>query len=153
MLGTGMVTCEKWLGRSWRELEEHPDNVAPCVLGSIGGALDSRASSPQVRMEIDSHYGVAVVVPDFLLPTVEARRVLPMSYTRADAVFNVQRSALLITALTSGSTNAFPEALEDQPSAVSISLGAGIGGSDEIARTGVAGLRAQRRRSVHSGVL
>ena len=37
-----------------------------------------------------------------------------MSYTRADAVFNVQRSALLIAALTSGSTNAFPEALEDR---------------------------------------
>jgi homoserine kinase len=53
-------------------------------------------------------------VPDFLLPTAEARSVLPMSYTRADAVFNVQRSALLIAALTSGSTDAFPEALEDR---------------------------------------
>jgi homoserine kinase len=49
-----------------------------------------------------------------LLPTVEARQVIPTSYTRADAVFNVQRSALLIAALTSGSTDAFPEALEDR---------------------------------------
>ena len=96
-------------------IEGHPDNVAACVLGSIvASALDAEGIARAVRMEIDSHYGVAIVVPDFLLPTEEARKVLPMSYTRADAVFNVQRSALLIAALTSGSTDAFPEALEDR---------------------------------------
>jgi homoserine kinase len=54
------------------------------------------------------------VVPDFVLPTVEARAVLPESYSRADAIFNVQRSALLIAALATGSVNAFPTALEDR---------------------------------------
>ena len=52
---------------------------------------------------------IAVVVPDFLLPTVEARRVLPQTYSRADVIFNIQRSALLITALATGITDAFPD--------------------------------------------
>ena len=96
-------------------IEGHPDNVAACVLGSIvASALDGEGVARAVRMEIDSHFGVAVVVPDFVLATSEARRVLPASYTRADAVFNVQRSALLIAALTSGTTDAFPVALEDR---------------------------------------
>jgi homoserine kinase len=57
---------------------------------------------------------VAVVVPDFVLPTSESRNVLPANYSKADAVFNVQRSALLIAALATGSTGAFPAALEDR---------------------------------------
>jgi len=40
-------------------------------------------------------FGVAVVVPDFDLPTVKARAVLPILLGE-DTVFNVQRSALLI---------------------------------------------------------
>jgi homoserine kinase len=96
-------------------IEGHPDNVAACVLGSlVASALDGDGVARAVRMEIHPHYGVAVVVPDFPLPTVEARRVVPLTYSRADAVYNVQRSALLIAALTSGTTSAFPAALEDK---------------------------------------
>jgi homoserine kinase len=123
-LTAGVVIAAEVLNLGWSRakvldeaarIEGHPDNVAACVLGSIVAcALDSEGIARAVRMEIDSHYGVAIVVPDFLLPTAEARSVLPASYTRADAVFNVQRSALLIAALTSGSTSAFPEALEDR---------------------------------------
>jgi homoserine kinase len=39
---------------------------------------------------------------------------LPANYSKADAVFNVQRSALLIAALATGSTSAFPAALDDR---------------------------------------
>jgi homoserine kinase len=40
--------------------------------------------------------------------------VLPETYSRADAIFNVQRSALLIAALATGTTSAFPAAFEDR---------------------------------------
>jgi homoserine kinase len=123
-LTAGVVIAAEMLKLGWSRakildeaarIEGHPDNVAACVLGSIvASALDSNGAARAVRMEIASRYGVAVVVPDFLLPTVEARRVLPQTYSRADVVFNVQRGALLIAALTSGTTDAFPEALEDR---------------------------------------
>lgn len=96
-------------------LEGHPDNVAACVLGSIvASAMDSSGMTRAVKITLHERFGVAVVVPELLLPTVEARRVLPSGYSREDTIFNVQRSALLLAALSQGVTSAFPTALEDR---------------------------------------
>ncbi len=123
-LTAGVVIADRMLGLGWKPLrildeaariEGHPDNVAACVLGSIvASAIDSGGVARAVRIEMPARFGLAVVVPDFILPTAEARAVLPASYSRADAIFNVQRSALLIAALTAGSISAFPAALEDR---------------------------------------
>jgi len=123
-LTAGVVIADGMLGLGWRplrildeaaRLEGHPDNVAACVLGSIvASAIDSGGVVRAVRMELPARFGIALVVPDFVLPTSEARAVLPDSYSRADAVFNVQRAALLIAALVFGSSTAFPAALEDR---------------------------------------
>jgi len=40
--------------------------------------------------------------------------VLPDCYSKQDAIFNVQRAALLVAALATGTTAAFPTALEDR---------------------------------------
>ena len=123
-LTAGVVIADRLLGLNWRplrildeaaRLEGHPDNVAACVLGSIvASAIDSGGVARAVRIELPQRYGVAVVVPDFDLPTTTARAVLPDTYSREDAVFNVQRAALLIAALMAGATWAFPAALEDR---------------------------------------
>jgi homoserine kinase len=39
------------------------------------------------------------IIPDFVVPTANARDVLPKQYSRADVVFNLQRVALLPIAL------------------------------------------------------
>jgi|YNPMSStandDraft_1061717.scaffolds.fasta_scaffold11220_3 homoserine kinase len=123
-LTAGVVIADKLLGLGWKPLrildeaariEGHPDNVAACVLGSIvASAIDSGGVARAVRLELPARFGVAVVVPDFSLPTEQARRALPDCYSRTDAVFNVQRAALLVAALAKGSTSAFPTALEDR---------------------------------------
>ncbi len=123
-LTAGVVIADYLLGLHWKphrildeaaRIEGHPDNVAACVLGSIvASATDVGGSVRAVRVELPASYGVAVVVPDFVLPTSESRNVLPTSYSKSDAVFNVQRSALLMAALATGTTSAFPAALEDR---------------------------------------
>ena len=123
-LTTGVIIADQLLGLGWKplrildeaaRLEGHPDNVAPCALGSIvASAIDSGGVTRAVRLDLPRRFGLAVVVPDFDLPTVTARAVLPSSYSREDAVFNVQRASLLIAALATGATNAFPAALEDR---------------------------------------
>ncbi|MBS1828894.1 MAG: homoserine kinase [Acidobacteria bacterium] len=123
-LTAGVVIADKLLGLGWKplrildeaaQIEGHPDNVAAAVLGSVvASAIDSHGMTRAVRLDFPARYGVAVVVPDFVLPTVEARHVLPATYSRADTVFNVQRAALLIAALAMGATSAFPAALEDR---------------------------------------
>ena len=123
-LTAGVVIANAMLGLRWSRgrvldeaarIEGHPDNVAACVHGSIvASATDASDVTHAARLELHPKFGIAVVVPDFLLPTVEARRVLPKTYSRADVIFNIQRSALLITALATGITDAFPTALEDK---------------------------------------
>ncbi len=123
-LTAGVVIADSLLGLNWRPLrildeaariEGHPDNVAACVLGSIvAAAIDSAGMTRAIRLELPERFGLGVVVPDFDLPTSKARSVLPRSYSREDAVFNVQRAALLIAALATGTTGAFPAALEDR---------------------------------------
>lgn len=123
-LTAGVVIASDVLGLGWdrhrvldeaAQIEGHPDNVAACVLGAIvASAIDSEGRARAVRMDLNPHYGLAVVVPDYIVPTPEARRVLPQIVSRADAVFNVQRSSMLIVALATGVTSAFPTALEDR---------------------------------------
>jgi len=123
-LTAGVVMADQVLGLGWRPLrvlneaariEGHPDNVSACVLGSVvASAIDAGGSARAVRLDMPGRFGVAVVVPDFDLPTTKARSVLPDCYSREDAVFNVQRASLLVAALAAGSASAFPTALEDR---------------------------------------
>ena len=123
-LTAGVVIADLVLDLGWKplrildeaaRLEGHPDNVAACTLGSIvASAIDNGGVARAVRLELPQRFGVAVVVPDFDLPTSKARAVLPAGYSREDAVFNVQRASLLIAALAAGATWAFPAALEDR---------------------------------------
>jgi len=123
-LTAGVVIADILLDLRWKaprildeaaRLEGHPDNVAPCTLGSIvASAIDSGGVTRAVRLDLPKRFGLGVVVPDFDLPTSKARAVLPSGYSREDAVFNVQRASLLIAALATGSTWAFPAAMEDR---------------------------------------
>jgi len=123
-LTAGVVIASEILGLEWdahkildeaARIEGHPDNVSACVLGSIcASAIDDEGITRAVRMQLPARYAVAIIVPDFILPTSEARAALPNSYSRADAVFNVQRSALLIAALLTVTTDAFKAALADR---------------------------------------
>lgn len=123
-LTAGVVMAVKLLDLGWKPLrilaeaariEGHPDNVAACVLGSmVATSMDAAGVTSAVRIELHSRFAVRVVVPDFALPTKQARAVLPTGYSKEDAIFNVQRSALLVAALATGQTSAFPAALEDR---------------------------------------
>src|SRR5437588_10252 len=123
-LTAGVVIADELLGLNWKplrildeaaRLEGHPDNVAPCTLGSIvASPIDSGGVTRAIRLDLPKSFDLAIVVPDFDLPTVRARAVLPSGYSREDAVFNVQRASLLIAALATGTTSAFPAAMEDR---------------------------------------
>ena len=122
-LTAGVVIADKLLGLGWKPLrildeaariEGHPDNVAACVLGSIvASAIDSGGVARAVRLELPANFGIAVVVPDFVLSTEKARLALPDCYSRTETIYNVQRAALLVAALATGTISAFPTALED----------------------------------------
>ena len=53
-------------------------------------------------------------MPDHALGTTESRKSLRPDVPRADAVYSLQRTALLVHALATGDLDALPRALEDR---------------------------------------
>ncbi len=97
------------------EIEGHPDNVAPALLGGlVVSAVREDGKVSAIRVAAARFPRFAVWIPDSQLATHAARGVLPASYSRADAVFNLSRAALLVAALGSGDFEALGEALRDR---------------------------------------
>ncbi len=81
------------------EIEGHPDNVAPALLGGLVLVVRDGDELCWLRIRFPSALGIVLVVPNYRVPTFRARQVLPDSVPRADAVANVGRVAMFIAAL------------------------------------------------------
>jgi homoserine kinase len=98
------------------ELEGHPDNVVPALLGGCRLAASNTRSGSWEICDIPWHPNIVpvVAIPDFELSTAEARKVLPADYSRADAIFNAAHLGLLVRALETGNENWLRCALQDK---------------------------------------
>lgn len=91
------------LTRIVTDLEGHPDNALPALLGGIVIAAQRGEDAPSyLRFEPPPGVRAIVAIPNIDLPTAEARAILPDRYRKEDAVYNVQRAALLAASLASG---------------------------------------------------
>ena len=96
-------------------LEHHPDNVAAALMGGLTVSCQMPDwSVVAVKMRWPEQLGFVVLTPEYSLATSESRKVLPETITREDAVFNVQRVALLLQSLQSGDRSLLREALQDR---------------------------------------
>lgn len=99
--------------------ERHPDNASACWLGGLtvarmSGLTEEVAEAQVVCIHPKREWPLLLAVPEQSLATEEARRVLPASYSRADAVTNVQNSMLLLAAFMQGRHDLLSLALEDR---------------------------------------
>ena len=94
--------------------EGHPDNVAAAIFG--GCQVVVREDDKLVRAQIPLPEDLIAVLfnPDFEMPTEMSRFVLPHEVSRADAVYNIGRVALLVTALTTGEFSHLRIAMQDR---------------------------------------
>ena len=95
--------------------EGHPDNVAAALYGglTVSCALgEGRIVS--VSLPVPAALRWVVLVPETTSSTAEARAVLPESVPRADAVFNVQRVALLLAGLQQERADLLAAAFDDR---------------------------------------
>ena len=95
------------------ELDGHPDNAAPALLGGLVIGTLTPTGVSAVRLE-PKDLAVAVAVPDFAVSTTAARRALPEHVPHRDAVFNVGRSGLLLGALATGEYGHLRVAMQDR---------------------------------------
>ena len=94
--------------------EGHPDNVAACFLGGMTASamVDGRVEAASVGRELP--WRLLLAIPGASLATSEARALLPASYMRADAVANVQATALLVSAFALGRPELLRAATRDR---------------------------------------
>ncbi|MFN8470692.1 MAG: homoserine kinase [Anaerolineae bacterium] len=84
------------------DMEGHPDNVAPAMLGGlVAGGRDDAGRPIVKRLSIPALKAV-VVMPEARLSTAAARRALPGMVSMGDAVFNLGHLALTIAAFQEG---------------------------------------------------
>lgn len=96
------------------EIEGHPDNVAPALLGGMTVTSRYRDRVFFDKNDVPSDLRFAAFVPDFYLATKTSRSILPSKVDMQDAVFNLSRSALLVSSIMSGKYENLRAAVDDR---------------------------------------
>jgi homoserine kinase len=135
------IPTEATLARHAAELEGHPDNALPALLGGVVIAAMPDGEPPAyLRFDPPPGLSAVVVTPRIVLPTAAARALLPATYERRDVVFNIQRATLLAASLATGDLHALRVATGDrvhQPYRAPL-----VPGFDEMLRFSLPGLYA-----------
>ena len=136
------------------DLEGHVDNACPALFGGVQACVETDEGFARVRCRYPSDLQIALLIPDHSMPTKEARRLLPDSYSRQDAIHTSSRLGLLVAALAAGRADLLDEATQDrfhqpQRSALFPPLYARVRGGEGRGR---ARNLAQRRRQQRGGL-
>jgi len=94
--------------------EGHPDNVAAAIFGGLTVSCVTSEGVIAVALPVPPSLVWVVLVPEVTSSTAEARALLPQSVPRVDAVFNVQRVALLLASLQTARPAPLATALDDR---------------------------------------
>jgi homoserine kinase len=95
--------------------EGHPDNIAAALLGGLATGCvcdDGRVIAGSVPWPARVRFVAAT--PDIRVKTSDARQVLPEQISREDAIFNLQRVALLLQAVQFDRPELLREAIRDR---------------------------------------
>lgn len=97
------------------EIEGHPDNIAPAILGGmLFASVQEDASVIYRKLPWPEEWKIVACVPDFELSTDVARSVLPKDVPMKDAIFNAQRTAMFVDAVYTKDANLMKLALQDK---------------------------------------
>ncbi len=97
------------------EIEGHPDNITPAIVGGL--VISSQEDDGSVvyrKLEWPAEWAVTVCVPDFELATDIARSVLPSEVPMKDAIFNAKRLAMFVEAIHTKDSSLMKLALQDR---------------------------------------
>ena len=96
------------------EIEGHPDNVAPAMMGGlvVSTMEGGKVITHQIPVAMDLH--ITIALPDFYLPTKQARAALPTKVSMKKAVHNISRAVLVAEAFRVGDLTLLGKAMTDK---------------------------------------
>jgi homoserine kinase len=95
-------------------VEGHPDNVNPAFCGGMTVSVYENKEVIHNNVNIKSEIKFCALIPDFTLSTEKARAVLPKNIDYKQGVFNIARTALMISALNNGHFHLLKHACKDK---------------------------------------
>ncbi len=96
------------------ELEGHPDNAAPAIFGGFTAAGMVADSVRLLRCPVPSKLKFVTLIPRFEVSTAKARKLVPLSFSKADTVHNLNRSSLISAAFALGDYEALRGCFDDR---------------------------------------
>lgn len=98
------------------ELEGHADNVSASLLGGLTVCAKANRGDTIITQKLHwpEDWCPIITVPRYVLSTKKSRSILPGTLPRTDAVYNIQRCALLLAAVQNQDEDALKEALHDK---------------------------------------
>ena len=97
------------------EIENHPDNITPALVGGfVVASLEEDGSVVYSKMNWPKDWNITVCIPDYELSTSIARSVLPSEVPMKDAIFNLKHAAMLIQAVNIHDEKLMKIALDDR---------------------------------------
>lgn len=96
------------------QLEGHPDNTTPALLGGMTIGAMNHEDMKYVKIKVAENIHFAVMIPDFTLSTEKARAALPEMISLKDGVFNMSRAALLAASMITGDMDNLEMAMQDR---------------------------------------
>ena len=112
---SGKEAAPEQILRWAEEIEGHIDNAAAAYHGGLVLALSNNVDRVvSLKTNFPESIRLVVVTPSIVVPTHEARQVLPKSYERADVLHTLQRTSLLAATCFSGRFELFPELFDDK---------------------------------------
>lgn len=120
----GLIAANELLGRPAdeaallsiaTEVEGHPDNVTPAIVGGLViSAKEDDGSIVYRKLEWPDEWVITVCIPEYELATDISRSVLPEEVPMKDAVYNAQRMAMFVEAIHNKDTELMKLALKDK---------------------------------------
>ncbi len=96
------------------EFEPHPDNLVPALVGGFNVCLKDNDKTIFNTLDFPEELKIIAIIPDVKISTEEARKILPQKIDIKDAVYNIQRSNLLLSSLILKRFELLKEALQDK---------------------------------------
>jgi homoserine kinase len=97
------------------EVEGHPDNITPAIVGGL--VLSSQEEDGRIiytKLNWPKEWDITVCIPDYELSTDISRSVLPAEVPMAAAVFNAKRLGMFVQAVNTKDTELMKLALQDK---------------------------------------
>lgn len=78
--------------------EPHPDNITPAVMGGFNAATVEKGKVFSQKKHLPNYIKAIVVIPNKPISTSKARTLLPKSYSKENAIYNLSHTALSVAA-------------------------------------------------------